>query len=110
MNGLLLTSEPITLLVVTLFTTVLIILGRKLEEPILPGLVVLYAVGLLIYHSLSLNGIDSEMSSAVYFSIAADMVILFLGFMSYLWIDDLSAQKRNKKYYGEALSCFWDKI
>ena len=110
MNELLLTSEPITLLVVTVFTTVLIVLGRKLEEPILPGLVVLYAVGLLIYHSLNLNGIEPDIAPAVYFSIAVDMVTLFLGYISYLWIDDLSAQKRNKKSYGEALSWFWDKI
>lgn len=110
MNEMILTSEPITLLIVTVFTALLIILGRKLNEPILPGLVVLYAVGLLIYHSVCLNGIDSEIAPSVYFSITADMVILFLGFISYLWVDDLSGRKRNKKEYGESLSWFWDKI
>ena len=110
MNGMLLTSEPITLLIITAITVVLIVLGRKIESPIYPVLIVFYSLGFLIYHSIGLNRVDEMSTSPVYFSIAADMIILFLGFISYLWIDDIAAKKRNSKNYGEALSWFWDKI
>lgn len=110
MNGMLLTSEPITLLIVTLITVILILLGRKTESPIYPVLIVFYSIGFLIYHSVYLNKIDVIETSSIYFSIAADMIILFLGFISYLWVDDIAAKKRNKKNYSEALSWFWDKI
>lgn len=110
MSNMILTSEPITLLIVTLLTVIFIVLGRRTESPIFPVVVVCYSLGLLIYHSVKLNGIDPNIASSIYFSIAADMVILFLGFISYLWIDDISAKKRNKKNYSEALSWFWDKL
>ena len=106
MSNMILTSEPITLLIMTAITVVLIIIGRKTESPLMPALIVIYSIGLLIYHSTSLNTIDSTNASAVYFSIAADMVILFLGFISYLWIDDISAKSKNKNNYSEALSWF----
>lgn len=110
MNEMILSLEPVTLLIVTLLTVLLILIGRKLEEPILPGLVVLYSILLLVYHSVNLNRIDSIIGINVYFSIAIDLIFLFLGFISYLWIDDISAKKRNKKSYSEALSWFWDKL
>ena len=54
MNEVFLTSEPITLLVLTIITVILIIVGRKTEKPVFPILIVIATIGLLIYHSVNL--------------------------------------------------------
>ena len=110
MNEVFLTSEPITLLVLTIITVILIIVGRKTEKPVFPILIVIATIGLLIYHSVNLSGLDTITASPIYFSIAADMILLFLGYISYLWIDDMAAKNRNLKTYGDSLSWFWEKI
>ena len=110
MSEVFLTSEPINLLILTIITVLLIIIGRKTENPIFPVIIVLATIGLLIYHSVNLNGLDSITASPIYFSIAVDMILLFLGFISYLWIDDIAAKSRNLKTYGDSLSWFWEKI
>ena len=110
MSEVFLTSEPITLLILTAITVILIILGKKTENPIFPVLVVFGTIALLIYHSVNLNKMDFTISSPIYFSIASDMILLFLGFISYLWVDDIAAKNRNLKTYGDSLSWFWEKI
>lgn len=103
------TSEPIMLLLITLITVALIILGRKLEMPQLPIIVVVYSLGFLIYHTVGVN-LKPEDTAPYYFSIATDLVMLFLGFITYLWIDDIVAKNKNLKSYGDVFSWFWDKL
>lgn len=109
MENVFFTSEPMILLLITFITVALIILGRKLELPVLPVIVVIYSLGLLIYHTVGLN-FKPENVAPYYFSIAADLIMLFLGFITYLWVDDIVAKNKNLKSYGDILSWFWDKL
>ncbi len=110
MENIFFTSEPIMILMLTIVTVALIILGRKLELPQLPVVVVLYGLGFLTYHTVSLNQASSIDLSPYYFSIAVDLVMLFLGFITYLWVDNIVAKNKNLKSYGDPLSWFWDKL
>lgn len=109
MENVFFTSEPITILWLTLITVALIVLGRKLEVPQLPVCVVVYSLGLLIYHTVGVNNNTADVTQ-FYFSIAVDLVILLLGFIAYLWIDDITAKNKQLKSYGDPLAWFWDKI
>lgn len=110
MENMFFTSEPIMILMLTIITVALIILGRKLELPQLPVIVVVYGLGFLVYHTVSLNHATSANLSPYYFSIAVDLVMLFLGFITYLWIDDIVSKNKNLKSYGDPLFWFWDKL
>lgn len=111
MEGIFFTSEPLILIMLALITLLLIVLGRKLETPYLSIIVVVYGLGLLVYHTVCLNSApNSAELSPFYFSIAVDLVVLFLGFITYLWIDDIYAKNENQKSYSDALSWFWDKL
>lgn len=110
MENVFLTSEPIMILMLTIITVALIILGRKLELPQLPIIVVIYGLGFLIYHTVCLNNMNISNETPFYFSIAVDLVMLFLGFITYLWIDDIVSKNKNIKSYGDPLSWFWDKL
>lgn len=104
------TSEPVIVLMITLITVVLIILGRKWELPQLPIIVVVYGLALLVYHTVLLNSAGGVTLSPYYFSIAIDLVMLLLGFITYLWVDDIVAKNKQLKSYGDPLSWFWDKL
>lgn len=110
MENVFFTSEPIMVLMITIITVSLITLGRKLELPGLPVVVVLYGLGFLVYHTLLLNKAKGISLSPYYFSIAVDLVILLLGFITYLWVDNIVAKSKNLKSYGDPLSWFWDKL
>ena len=110
MENVFFTSEPIIVLMLTLITVSLIILGRMLELPGLPVVPVIYGLGFLIYHTVCLNNMIISNVAPFYFSIAVDLVILFLGFITYLWIDNIAAKNKNLKSYGNPFEWFWDKL
>lgn len=110
MENVFFTSEPVILLMITIITVSFIILGRKLELPQLPLIVVVYGLGFLIYHTITINNAITTEKSDYYFSIAVDLIQLFLGFITYLWIDNIAAKNKNLKSYGDPMSWFWDKL
>ena len=110
MENAFLTSSPIMAVLLTFITVILIIVGRKLELPYFPIMIVVYSLSLLIYHTICINTLSITDVSPLYFSIAVDLVMLLLGFITYLWIDDIAAKNKNLKSYSDALSWFWDKL
>ena len=110
MENIFLTSAPIMALLLTMVTVILIVLGRKLEWPQLPIVIVVYSLGFLIYHTICINNQVLTNLSPLYFSVAIDLVILLLGFITYLWIDDIVAKNKHIKSYSDELSWFWDKL
>lgn len=109
MENVFFTSDPIMILMLTIISVSLIIIGRKLEIPQLPIIVVLYSLGFLVYHTVGVNTTLSEVAP-YYYSIAVDLILLFLGFITYLWIDNIVAKNKNLKSYGDPMSWFWDKL
>lgn len=110
MEHVFLTSAPIITLLLTLITVILIVLGRKLELPQLPIAIVIYSLAFLVYHTICINGQEVANMPALYFSLTVDLVMLLLGFISYLWVDDIVSKSKNIKSYSDALSWFWDKL
>lgn len=107
------TSNPIVILSYTVIAVCMIILGKKLELPILPGTLIAGSIVLLIIHSVTLEGAvksNEVLITQTYMCLAYDFIILLLSFISYLWVDDIVAKKKNKKSYDDSLSWFWDKI
>lgn len=104
MEHIFLTSSPIITLLLTFITVTLIVLGRRLELPQLPAISVFYGLGFLIYHTICINNKAITDTSQLHFSIAVDLVLLFLGFITYLWVDDIISKNKNIKSYSDVLS------
>ena len=103
----------LTIVMVTITTVLAIAFSRKIERPILPGVLIILYLLLLVYHSYVLNNIPVELEAAisqVYLCIAMDFLWLLISFLGYLWIDDIAATKFNKKSYDNSLTWFWDKL
>ena len=103
------TSNPVIIIFYTLLIAGIIFLSRKTENPIIPVFLIVYAVILLIFHS-TISPVNEAETHSKYISIAIDLIFLFLSFISYLWIDDINAKKKNLKNYDNSLSWFWDDL
>ena len=98
---------------VTLIIVLVIAFAKKIENPILPGGLILLNLARLIYHTYVLNSLPAgleEAISTVYMFIATDFLWLLMSFLAYLWIDDITATKFNKKSYDNSMAWFWDKL
>lgn len=103
------TAEPVVILIYTVVISLTIFLSRKAENPIYPIILVIYTLMLLIIHSTQKTTTDI-LAKTKYISIAFDLIFLFLSFISYLWIDEINAKKKNFKSYDNSLSWFWDEL
>lgn len=106
------TANPIMVLIYTILAVAIIILGKNKKSPILPGIYTILSLILLIYNVTKVgnNSTYESIIANAYISIAFDFVLLFLSYISYLWIDDIHAKEKGKKSYDDSLSWFWDKI
>ncbi len=98
---------------VTLAIAGAIAFAKKVEKPLFVAVLIILNLGLLIYHSYVLNSIPSEFADAIsdiYLCIAMDFLWLLISFLAYLWIDDVTARKFNRKSYDNSLSWFWEKL
>ena len=105
--------NSIQIVIITLTTVAVIALARKMEKAFLPGILIIVNLGLLLYHSYLLNSLPQalvEQVSQIYLCLAMDFLWLLISFLGYLWVDDITAIKFNKKSYDNSLSWFWDKI
>lgn len=103
------TANPIVIIIYTLIISGIIFLSKKIEKPIIPALLMTYIIILLILHSTMSITNDTD-TRVKYISMAIDLIFLFLSFVSFLWIDDINAKKKNLKNYDNSLSWFWDDL
>lgn len=106
------TANPIMILIIVAIMALVIFISRKAEMA-WPLIVVMVAItGYLIYHSISLDKLEkgSELISQMYHCIACDLIYMLIAFISYLWVDDIVAKKKNLKSYDDSLSWFWNKM
>ena len=103
------TAEPIVILFYTITISLIIFISRKTEKTIFPIALIVYVLILLIMHSTQKTTTDILVKTK-YISIAFDLIFLFLSFISYLWIDEINAKKKNLKSYDNSLSWFWDEL
>lgn len=105
--------NSLMIVVVTVTMVLIIAFARKIENSMLPGGLILINLLLLMYHTYLLNNIPvglEEAISSTYLCIAMDFLWLLISFLGYLWIDDITAIKFNKKSYDDSMAWFWDKL
>lgn len=103
------TAEPAIILMYTVIISLMIFVSRKTEKTALPIALVVYMLILLIMHSTQ-KTITDALTKTKYISIAFDLIFLFLSFISFLWIDEINAKKKNLKSYDNSLAWFWDEL
>lgn len=107
-------SEPITLLLLTLATVLLIFLGKEVKKSYVPAFALFAYLILVVVHSVQLGTLTEEFyetyHSMLINCVAIDCVMIFISFFAYLWIDDISCKFYKKKSIDNSLDWFWNKI
>lgn len=107
-------SEPVTLLLITLATVLLIFLGRELKKSYIPAVVLVAYLVLAIFHGSQLITLSDE-----YFTqyqpillrcIATDCIMIFVSLFAYLWIDDISCKAHKRKSVDNSLDWLWRNV
>jgi len=106
-------TNPITLLLVVLATSLLIFLGQEIKRSSVAMIPLVLFLFSLITHVVQVSSLSQEyayLSSVIYRSMIWDFIFILITFFSYLWIDDLEAKKNNKKSIDNSLEWFWREI
>ena len=104
-------TNPLTLLLVVLATSLLIFLGQELKKSSVAIIPLMLFLIMLIMHVVQASSSEyAEVAKNLYRSIALDFIFIFVTFFSYLWIDDLEAKKNNIKSIDNSLDWFWKEI
>ena len=106
-------TNPLTLLLVTLATALLIFLGQEIKRSsvaIIPLIAFLVSLIIHVVQVSTLTEKFADLSSTLYKCIALDFLFILVTFFAYLWVDDLEAKKNNIKSIDNSLDWFWKEI
>ncbi len=107
-------SEPLTLLLITIATALLVFLGRELKKSYIPAIALVVFLLLVIFHSVQLGNLTSEAYDRYYNEligcIATDCILIFVSFFAYLWVDDIESKFYKKKSIDNSLDWFWKEV
>ena len=107
-------TNPLTLILLLAATVLLIFLGRETKKPHAPALALIFFLIILVIHSVQLINIP-ELNYDIYRStllgcLTIDLIMIFVTFFGYLWIDDLSSKFYKKKSIDNSLDWFWKQV
>ena len=104
-------SNPYTIIGTLMVTILLIIFGKELKKSLVPLIGLSIFLGLILIHTFQLAALTEEMYKImVTKSITVEAVMIFLLYISYLWIDDMEAKEKHKKSIDNSLDWFWKQV
>ena len=107
-------TNPLTLLLLLSATVLLIFLGHEIKKPIAPAISLAIFLILVVIHSVQLvilPEVDYETYRSVLLGcLTVDLVMIFVTFFGYLWIDDIACKFYKRKSIDNSLDWFWKQI
>lgn len=107
-------TEPLTLLLLLAATVLLIFLGKEIKKPHAPALALIFFLVLVLIHSVQFATIPEinyeEYRSTLLGCITVDLVMIFITFFGYLWVDDIASKFYKKKSIDNSLDWFWKQV
>ena len=107
-------TNPVTLVLLTVATALLIFLGKEIKKPHVPAIALIFYLILVVLHSVQLATIPEvnyeEMRSILLGCLIMDLIMIFVTFFGYLWVYDIAAKFYKKKSIDNSLDWFWNKV
>ena len=105
------TTDPLTVVLLLVASVLLIFLGKEIKKPVAPAIALAAFLIILVIHSVQLNmPVYAEYGTVIRSSIAFELIMVFITFFSYLWVDDIASKFYNKKSYDNSLDWFWKQV
>lgn len=104
-------TNPYVLLCAILIYLVFLILGKEFKKSILPAISLFIFLTILVVYGVQLiMNNNAEIHKLILSCIGYNAVLVFLSYLSYLWVDDIEAKSKNKKSIDNSLDWFWNKV
>ena len=109
-------TQPITLLLLLGATLLLVFLGKEIKKPHAPAAALVFFLLLVIFHSVKFASLTKAAAtyeaehSTLLGCLVVDLVMIFISFFSYLWVDDIASKFYKKKSIDNSLDWFWNKV
>lgn len=103
-------SNPYAIVMALMFTVLFIILGKEFKKSILPAICLGVFLVLILIHTFQSFVVTEAYKAILTKSISIDAIMIFLSYISYLWVDDIEAKEKNKKSIDNSLDWFWKKV
>lgn len=104
-------ANPLVLLAALLLYGVLMILGKEFKKSVMPAIALFLFITILVVYAVQMMfAVNSETTKLLFTCVGYDAILIFLSYVSYLWVDDIEAKAKNKKSIDNSLDWFWDKI
>lgn len=107
-------TEPITLCLLLVATVLLIFLGKEIKKPHVPAASLIFFLILIVIHSVQITIIPEvnyeEYRSILLGCLTVDLVMIFITFFGYLWVDDIACRFYKKKSIDNSLDWFWKQV
>ena len=107
-------TNPITLLLLLAATVLLLFLSKELKKPYIAAIPLAFFLISVLLHSFQLASI-ADLGNELYRSIllgsiAVDLIMIFVSFFGYLWVDDISCKFYKKKSIDNSMDWFWKEV
>ena len=109
-------TQPVTLLLLLAVTLLLIFLGKEIKKPHAPAAALVFFLILVIFHSIKFASLTKASASyelehsTLLGCLVVDLVMIFISFFAYLWVDDIASKFYKKKSIDNSLDWFWNKV
>ena len=104
--GILDLTNPLVLFAAVLIYAFLFILGKEFKKSSLPAIsLVLFLITLGIYAIQLVMSDSVETTKLIMTCVGYNAILVFLSYISYLWVDDIEAKAKNKKSIDNSL--YW---
>ena len=103
-------SEPSSVLIALLFTVICIILGKEFKKSFIPAICLGVFLVLILIHTFQSLVVTEAYKAIVTRSIGVEAIMIFLSYISYLWVDDIETKEKHKKSIDNSLEWFWKKV
>lgn len=106
-------SDFVSAFLLTIFTGLMVYLGRETKKSAIPAsMLVVYLILLIVYAvQLTINkGQDPEITKTLSNCITLDFVFIFISLFGYLWVDDIESKNKKKKSVSNDLDWLWKKV
>ena len=104
-------TNPLVLLGALMLYALLMVLGKEYKKSALPAIsLIIFLVTLIIYGVQMFTSNNADTNKLIATCIGYNSVLVFLSYISYLWVDDIESKAKNKKSIDNSLDWFWNKV
>ncbi len=106
------TSSPVVVLIALGLTLALIYIGKEAKNAYVPLVSLIAFLAVLVIHVVQYTVLNaySAYAEVIGKCLTVDFIMIFIAYMSYLWVDDIETKEKKKKSIDNSLDWFWKNV